>query len=85
MAGLFAAAGVSFNEVRGVRGPRLAELRHRGTMGFCAGAGVEIRRGAFRLVPEIRITHWTDRNFGVRDAALRSRLTQVELLAGFVF
>jgi opacity protein-like surface antigen len=83
----FLGGGVCFNWVRGVRdsGRQLAELRHRSTMGFTLGAGVERRMRVLRVSPEIRFTHWVDRNFGVRDAPLRSNLTQAEFLISLTF
>jgi hypothetical protein len=54
-------------------------------MGFSIGTGAERRFGAVRVAPEIRLTHWRDRNIGVRDAPVRSNLTQAELLVGFSF
>jgi hypothetical protein len=50
-----------------------------------APASVETRRGPLRIAPEIRVTRWGDRNFGVSDAPLHSNLTQAELLIGFRF
>jgi hypothetical protein len=61
------------------------ELRRRSAPGLAIGFGVERRFGPVRVTPEVRFTHWTDRNFGVRDAALRSNLNQAEFLAGFTF
>jgi len=63
----------------------LFELRHRSTKGALIGGGLETRLGPLRFNPEFRLTHWADRNFGVRDAPLRSNLTQAEFLAGFTF
>jgi len=81
----FAALGISFNRVTGVRGAAaFTELRHRSTIGYAAAAGVELRLGILRIVPEIRFTRWVDRNFGVRDGPLRSNLSQVEVLAGLM-
>ncbi len=83
--GPFLGVGVSFNHLTGFHDARIVESRHRGTMGFVAGAGIEKRWGRLRLAPEIRFTRWVDRNFGVFDAPLRSNLTQVELLVGLSF
>lgn len=41
--------------------------------------------GRLRIAPEVRFTHWADRNFGVYDAPLRSNLTQAEILVGVTF
>jgi len=68
-----------------IEGMNVAELRHRHTRGVVIGAGLERRFGAFRLTPEVRFTRWADRNFDVRDAPLRSNLTQPEFLIGFEF
>jgi hypothetical protein len=62
-----------------------AELRHRGTSGLVVGGGFRFQFKGFRLEPEVRLTHWFDRNFGVRDSAVRSNLNQVELLVGVIF
>jgi hypothetical protein len=81
-------AGFSWNRVfaiSGARGSPPAEMRHRGTHGPVIGAGLELRGGRLRLMPEIRLTRWVDRNFGVRDSAVRSNLTQIEILAGVRF
>jgi hypothetical protein len=61
------------------------ELRHRSTKGVLLGGGLEMRLGPLRLAPEFRLTHWADRNFGVRDAPLRSNLTETEFLVGITF
>ena len=37
------------------------------------------------IEPEVRLTKWTDRNFGVRGSAVRSNLNQIELLLGVIF
>lgn len=66
-------------------GRSLFELRHRRTDGFVAGGGPRIELKHLRLEPEVRFTHWFDRNFGVRDSAVRSNLNQVELLMGVIF
>ncbi len=81
----FAVAGVSSNRVMGASQRGEAELRHRSTHGFVAGTGTEARLGNLRVAAEFRVTRWVDRNFGVRDAAARSNLTQAELLAGLMF
>ena len=81
----FLGMGVTFNRITGIEGENIAEVRHRGTMGFCLGGGVEKRLGVLRVAPEIRITHWVDHNLGVHDAPLRSSLTQVEFLVGLTF
>lgn len=86
----FVGVGLSFNRVTGAKSvvannATLVELRHRGAKGVVAAAGVEARMGGLRLAPEVRITRWADRNFGVSDARLHSNLTQVELLVGFFF
>lgn len=86
----FVGMGMSFNRVTGVGGvrttdTRFIQVRHRGTKGFVATAGVEARLGVLRIAPEIRVTRWADRNLGVSDAPLHSNLTQAELLIGFRF
>ena len=81
----FAGVGASFNWVTGARSGDPAELLHRSTKGVVTGAGVEGRLGRLRVSPELRFTRWADRNFGVRDAALRSELSQVEVLVGVAF
>ncbi len=68
-----------------VDGAALAELRHRSDSGFVLGGGLRLRWKRLRLDPEVRLTHWLDRNFGVRDSAVRSDLNQVGFLVGVVF
>ena len=63
----------------------LTELRHRGTHGPMAGCGVQFRLKAIRFVPELRLTRWVDRNFGVRDSPLRSNVMRAEILLGAMF
>lgn len=66
-------------------GRPLAELRHRGALGFVLGGGLRLRWNRLRLEPEVRLTHWFDRNFGVRDSAVRSGLNQIGFLVGLLF
>ena len=68
-----------------VDGAPLAELRHRGTYGPVIGGGLRFRFKGIRLEPEMRVTRWIDRNFGVRDSALRSNLNQLDALMSVVF
>ena len=68
-----------------LEGSSLAELRHRGTSGFVVGGGLRFKFRKLWLEPELRLTRWVDRNFGVRDSAVRSNLNQIGLLAGVVF
>ena len=64
----------------------VAELRHRSTIGVVAGAGVSVGRlGRMTVAPELRVTRWVDRNFGVSESQIRSTLTQAELLVGLSF
>jgi len=66
-------------------GRQVAELRHRSTFGFVGGGGFRFNFRRFRLEPEVRLTHWADRNFGVQDSAVRSNLNQIGLLIGVIF
>jgi hypothetical protein len=66
-------------------GSLFAELRHRGTSGFVLGGGLRLRMNKLWLEPEVRLTHWMDRNFGVRDSAVRSDLNQIGFLVGVIF
>jgi len=68
-----------------IGGNPVAQLRHRQTHGPVLGAGLDFRIGVLRLIPELRLTRWVDRNFETRDSSLRSNLTQVELLLGLEF
>jgi hypothetical protein len=68
-----------------VGGNRAAELRHRGASGFVAGGGIGWKANRLRIEPEVRVTHWLDRNFGVRDSQARSNLNQASLLVGLIF
>ena len=71
--------------VNGVMGPAAPELRHRHTLGLAGGGGVEFRFGALRLAPELRYTHWGDRNFGTRTTPLHSALDQIDVLVGLAW
>ena len=68
-----------------LEGSPLAELRHRGTSGFVVGGGLRFKFKKLQLEPEVRLTRWIDRNFGVRHSAVRSNLSQIGLLVGVVF
>jgi hypothetical protein len=68
-----------------LEGNSLAELRHRGTSGFVVGGGLRFKLKKICLEPEVRLTRWIDRNFGVRDSAVRSNLNQIGLLVGAIF
>jgi hypothetical protein len=68
-----------------LEGITLAELRHPGTSGFVVGGGLRFKFMKFWLEPEVRLTHWVDRNFGVRDSAVRSNLNQIGFLVGVIF
>lgn len=68
-----------------VDGKSVAELRHRGTSGFVAGGGIGWKWNHLRIEPEARVTHWFDRNFGVRDSDVRSNLNEAALLLGLTF
>jgi hypothetical protein len=68
-----------------IGGSPIAELRHRGTFGFVGGGGLRFPLKKVHLEPEVRLTHWIDRNIGVRGSAVRSNLNQVEFLMGAVF
>jgi hypothetical protein len=68
-----------------LEGSSLAELRHRGTSGFVVGGGLRLKLRRLWLEPEVRLTRWTERNFGVRGSAVRSNLNQIELLFGVIF
>ena len=68
-----------------LNGSPLAELRHRSTYGPVLGAGLQFRVKRIRLDAETRLTRWIDRNFGVRDSAVQSNLTEIEILAGATF
>ncbi len=66
-------------------GGLLLELRHRGTHGVVVGGGLRLRSSRVWIEPELRVTHWVDRNFGVRDSAVRSGLNQIGFLVGVIF
>lgn len=79
------AHGPSGEQLYCLEGSSLAELRHRGTSGFVAGGGLRCKFKKLWLEPEVRLTRWIDRNFGVRDSTVRSNLNQIELLVGVMF
>lgn len=66
-------------------GAAVAELRHRSTYGAVVTGGIQFRFNRIRIEPEIRATRWIDRNFGVSDSAVRSNLSEIEILAGVTF
>ncbi len=66
-------------------GAVLAELRHRSASALVLGGGLRWRLKKIWLDPEVRLTHWLDRNFGVRDSAVHSDLNQVGFLVGVIF
>ncbi len=68
-----------------IGGETAAVLRHRHTHGPVLGAGMEFAWGRVHIAPELRITHWVDRNFGTRDSSLRSNLTELDALVGLRF
>lgn len=61
-----------------------SELRKRLYPGLTAGAGLELRAGRLRLLPEIRYTHWTANISGPRGV-LRLAPNQAEVLLGVLF
>ena len=63
----------------------LLEMRHRRTSGLVFAGGLRFKLKKLWLEPELRLTHWFDRNFGVRDSPVRSSLNQADLLFGIVF
>jgi hypothetical protein len=79
------ARGPSGEQFYCLEGRSLAELRHRGTPGLVVGGGLRFKFKKLWLEPEARLTRWIDRNFGVRDSAVRSNLNQTELLVGVIF
>jgi hypothetical protein len=83
----FIDAGMSFNHVSATGGiaRNLAELRHPSAKGYVAGGGLELRLGVVRVGPEMRLTRWGDRNYGVADALLRSNMTEIDFLVGLSF
>ncbi len=79
----FLGAGLALNRVTGTDEP--VELRHRQALGFVLGGGVEFRWRVLRIAPEVRFTHWGERNFGTRGAPLHSNLDQADILVGLGF
>jgi hypothetical protein len=65
-------------------GSPLVELRHSGTSGFVLGGGIRKRLHGLWIEPEVRWTHWIDRNFGVRDSTVHSNLNQIGFLVGLL-
>ena len=66
-------------------GSNLVELRHRGTHGPVVAGGLQWRFHRIRIESEVRVTRWIDRNFGVWDSAVRSNLSEIEILVGVTF
>jgi hypothetical protein len=67
-----------------LEGNTIAELRHRGTSGVVAGGGLRFKLRRLWLEPEVRVTRWVERNFGVQDSPVRSNLNQFGLLLGVI-
>jgi hypothetical protein len=61
-----------------------SELRKRFYPGLAAAAGLELRAGRFRVLPEFRYTRWTA-NISPPGGLLRFASNQVEFLAGVLF
>jgi hypothetical protein len=61
-----------------------SELRKRFYPGLTAGAGLEVRIGRFRVLPEFRYTRWTA-NISAPGGLLRFASNQAEFLAGVLF
>ena len=62
------------------------ELRHRSSVGFVAGAGVELRVLLLKITPEVRFVRWGTDNF--RDGIaglLKTNKNQGQFLVGFSF
>ena len=68
-----------------LKGSLFAQRPHCGTSGFVLEGGLRLRLIKLWLVPEVRLMHWIDRNFGVRDSAVHSHLNQIGFLAGVTF
>ena len=80
----FVAAGVSFNNLRGLTG--LPELSDSATSGWVFGLGLEGRMPIVRLSPEIRYTRWRHSSLGhPTDGFSLSNLNQLEALVGITF
>ncbi len=81
----FIGLGLALNRVthvEGVQRTEPVELRHRQALGFLLGGGVEFRWRILRIAPELRYTHWGERNFGTRGSPLHSKLDQADILVG---
>jgi hypothetical protein len=63
-----------------------SDLRKRVYPGLVIGGGVEASAGRIRLVPEVRLTHWTANiSSGESPGALRFPSNQVEVLLAVLF
>ena len=80
----YLAAGVAFNNLRGLTG--LPELSDSATSGWVFGLGLEGRLPIVRLSPEIRYTRWRNSNLGhPAEGFSLSNLNQLEALVGITF
>jgi outer membrane protein with beta-barrel domain len=61
-----------------------SELRKRFYPGLTAAAGIELRTGRIRLLPEVRYTRWTA-NISGEGGLLRFEPNQAEFLLGVLF
>ena len=81
----FAAAGPAFNYVTD---PGLFQARpHAGSSGVAVGGGIELKALLVRISPELRYTHWSNRNIDLAplNSGLSSKQNQIELLVGITF
>lgn len=92
----FLDAGVAWNTLPGLKSALLQasqsipgfpapEVTKATTMGFVAGAGVDIHAAFLHISPEIRFTRWNATQISDALGLLRSNQNQAEFLVGFTF
>lgn len=81
----FVDAGPSFNYV--AKSGSIDLRLHSSSTGVAVGGGLEIKALIVRLSPELRYTHWRDRNvdLGPVNSGLSSSQNQLEFLVGITF
>ena len=95
----FLAAGASFSKLsdlkttvfsaaQAITGDRPAELKHDSSIGFVAGAGIDIHALILHITPEVRYTRWGREHFNATigpGGTLSSNRNQAEFLVGITF
>lgn len=81
----YVVAGPTFNHVSDPG--MFLDRPNASTAGVAFGGGIEVRALLIRLAPELRYTHWNDKNINLiqSNSGLSSNQNQVEFLVGITF